>query len=241
MSLIKNENIPDDRVLALQSEVAKLESELTGIYKELQAFQAKIQYRLEKEIARISRLTILYKAKKAEKKAKRLDQKKKGKNYKEPKQVKHSVTDKPKIAEISQYEQDELKRIYKQAVVHVHPDKINHEGNQEAISNYTQMTARLNHIYKSGDLEELITFYQTVVLEKGIDVSESVSVIEVDSKARLSGLKRKKTDLKKKLEDTKSSYLYQVLISYDTPDTFIDELYLHLQDKIIKLEKRTKK
>jgi hypothetical protein len=44
-----------------------------------------------------------------------------------------------------------------------------------------------------------------------------------------------------KLQKLQANYLYHVLKTYDNPMVFIDELELQFQEKIGKLEKRTRK
>lgn len=239
--LNNQQNSADDPVSNLQKEIAELEANLEKVSRELGAFEAKIHARLDKQIARIRELFELYKKQKREKKAKRLEQKKRGKNYKEPKQVVHHSEPEGSRLALSLDEQRELKRLYKEAVVQVHPDKFIQAGEHDKIQRANAVTAQLNGIYKRGDLEELINFYQYII--SGNAVFETTVSLEpvVDPRVRLETLKRKKEALLEQLQHLRSSYTYTVLTSYENPLSFIDELEIQFQERILKLEKRTKK
>lgn len=239
-SLRIQENSQEDSLSSLQKEIASLEAELDKVKKELNSFEDEIRIRLDREIARIQELTILYKKQKREKKEKRLEQKKRGKNYKEPKQINRGEKIKEDEITLSIQEQKELKRLYKEAVVLVHPDKIDHKGETDKIQRATHITIQLNAIYKRGDLEELINFYQYVVL--GNELSEKETPMEniADPKARMIFLKRKKETLLKNLEELKASYIYNVLATYENPLSFIEELHQQFKERIVQLEKRTR-
>ena len=239
-SLRRKDNNQDDALNALQGQVAALEAELGKIEKELGAFEDEIHKRLDKQIARIRELYALYKRQKKEKKAKRLEQKKRGKNYKEPKQVKHYTQPKEDEVALNVEEQKELKRLYKEAIVQVHPDKFVHGGELDKIQRANAITAQLNGIYKRGDLEELINFYQYII--SGHESPERSYTTEpvVDAKVRLEALQRKKEILIDQLEQLKNSYTYQVLTTYENPLSFIGELHVQFQERIAQLEKRTR-
>jgi hypothetical protein len=239
-SLTIQENSSSDPLSSLQAEISELQAELEKVKKELNVFETEIRAKLDREIARIQELTILYKKQKREKKEKRLEQKKRGKNYKEPKQVNRSEKIKGDEISLSIHEQKELKRIYKEAIVQVHPDKIDHKGEVDKIQRATLITTQLNAIYKSGDLEELINFYQYIIL--GNELSEKDKSMEntADPKARLLFLRRKKETLIKNLEELKASYIYNVLTTYENPLSFIEELHQQFKERIVQLEKRTR-
>ena len=240
-SLNKLESASEDPVGRVQREIAVLEAELEMIRKDLGAFELKINARLHREIARMRELAELYKSHKKEKKAKRLEQKKRGKNYVEPKQVQLKNKDREEGKALDLKEQKALKRLYKEAVVQIHPDKFIHAGEQDKIQRANAITAQLNGIYQRGDLEELINFYEEIV--SGNAMHESSYHVEAipDLNIRLESLLKKKGVIGKQLEQLKSSYAYNVLTTYENPLTFIDELHLQLLERIKQLEKRTKK
>ena len=240
-SLSVNDSSSTDPLSSLQGEIYTLEAELAEVKKELAAFEAEIRTKLDREIARIQELTLLYKKQKKQKKEKRLEQKKRGKNYKEPKLVSQTDKKKEEGISLSIHEQKELKRLYKEAVVQVHPDKVNHKGQEDKIQRATLITTQLNAIYKSGDLEELINFYQYIILGNEMTETDKVSENIADPKARLTFLRRKKETLIKSLEEIKGSYTYSVLKTYENPLTFIEELHIQFQERILQLEKRTRK
>lgn len=245
-SLRKNEGAPgedhqDDSISGLQEEIAVLEASFAKTKQELSTFEGKIHARLDKEIARVRELTELYKQQKREKKAKRLEQKKRGKNYVEPRQT--TLPDKPGAVEapVDPEQQRELKRLYKEAVVHVHPDKLMHSGEQDRIARANAITAQLNGIYKRGDLEELINFYEAILSGDALAEKGTSPEVLVDPRLRQQSLRKKKVALLAQLEQLRRSYTYTVLITYENPLHFIDELYLQFQERIKQLEKRTRK
>ena len=240
-SFNKIEGSFDNPAGRVQGEIAVLEAELAKIKKGLRAFEMEIHSRLHREIARIRELAELYKSHKKEKKAKRLDQKKRGKNYVEPKQVQLNNKDREEGKTLGLEEQKALKRLYKEAVVQVHPDKFVHAGEQDRIQRANAVTAQLNGIYQRGDLEELINFYEEIVGGNAIHESSYRKEAIPDLNLRLESLLKKKEAMGKQLEQLKTSYAYNVLTTYENPLTFIDELHLQLLDRIKQLEKRTKK
>jgi hypothetical protein len=100
---------------------------------------------------------------------------------------------------------------------------------------------QLNGIYKSGDLEQLLAFFHKIILGNPLGSNSMAEIPTVDSKVRLEALKSKKDSLVKQLNELEANYLYHVLKTYEDPKTFIDELQVQFQEKIVKLEKRTKK
>ncbi len=230
-----------DPVQILQQDIAALETELKALKSQLAPFEAEIRLRLDNEMARIRTLTELYKKLKKDKKAKRLEQKRKGKNYKEPTRLPQPVKSTEAASALEQEEQKELKRLYKEAIVQFHPDKVNHKGEADKIERATAITARLNNIYKQGDLEELLHFYQFLMNGHEVKGYYVDPADTVDRNVRLAALKKKKEVIKQHIVELKNSYLYTVLTSYDNPATFIDELQLQFRARIEQLEKRTRK
>lgn len=225
----------------LQREIAALEAELEKVQNDLGAFENIIHSRLSQEIRRLKELSSLYKKQKRDKKLKRLEQKQRGKNYKAPTHLQPSQVSLKQMNDASEEERKELKRLYKEAVVHVHPDKINHGGEHHKISQATALTAQLNGIYQRGDLEELINFYDHVILGNTTPNIEPTLISTVDENLRLAHLSRKLETLSRQLHDLKNSYTYGILTTYENPLTFIDELYIQLHERITLMEKRTKK
>jgi hypothetical protein len=241
-SLSKTTDFKEGSVQRLQREIAEMEAVLERGIRDLRRFENEIHARLNREIARIRELSDLYKQQKKAKKAKRLEQKKKGKNYREPRQVTLPDKAKEEKGTISLTQQQELRRVYKEAVLQVHPDKIHHEGENDKILKATDLTARLNGIYKRGDLEELINFYQFIISENGLyEKGIPAKEIAVDPQARLVSLKKKKEAMSLELEKLKNSYTYKILTTYEDPLSFIDELQLQFRERILQLEKRTRK
>lgn len=230
----------DKQISNLENEIAALEKELQKVEQELNVFTTQIRSHLHLQITRVKELTELYKKQKAAKKAKRLEQKKRGKNYREPSGLNTINTEKKDVSKTSLDEQQELKRLYKEAILHVHPDKFANEDeakNEKA----TALTAQLNSIYDSGDLDELKGFHLHIISGNAMSHFPYQAQTTTDPKALLIYLRKKKEELAQVLQETKDSELYKVLTSYPDTRTFIDEVRLYYEQRISKLEKRTRK
>jgi len=237
----KNSPSSNNQLNQLQKEIAVLEAELEKVRHDVGTFENMIHRRLDQEIKRLKELSDLYKKQKRDKKLKRLEQKQRGKNYKAPTQLQMGQQSSGESSEASPEEQKELRRLYKEAVIQVHPDKIHHGGVTEKIHQANVLTAQLNGIYQRGDLEELIKFYEFVIMGNPITSLDTSITSPVDEKLRVSHLSRKKETFLRQLQDLKNSYTYGILTTYEDPLTFIDELYIQLYDRIKLMEKRTKK
>jgi hypothetical protein len=239
--LTKKNSVPNkDSIQKLLAEISVLEENISIIGGEIYTFENTLRHKLGLLISRLVSLNEKMKEKQQLKKAKRLEQKKRGKNYKEPVQVLSPKPAKKFTPESSEDEKQELRRLYKEAIVQVHPDKLG-PSEEDAVKTATDLTAQLNNIYKNGDLEQLLNFYQINILGNSGETSNLTEIVAVNPKIRLEALKTKKESLARKLQSLEANYLYHVLKTYDNPLTFIDELELQFQEKIGKLEKRTKK
>jgi len=227
--------LPEDNSL-LQDEIQALETELNRVQKDVQEFTRLIHVKLDPEISRIQELKALYKELKRQKKEKRLEQRRKGKNYQEPTGLAKQA---PTPSILPQQETNPLlRKIYKEAIVQFHPDKISHTGEEQAIARATAITKELNRLYQSGDLDELVDFYQAILQGQPVLESDSPSTAPNIDRAFLL---QKKQSLAKQLADLKGSYLYQVLMTYENPLLFIEELQEQFLVRIKVFEKRTRK
>jgi hypothetical protein len=230
-----------DPIRVLQQEIAVLEASIEGIRKEVGAFETQLHSRLDREISRIRELTDLYKSQKQEKKARRLEQKKRGKNWVEPRPLPQRPLAREGSPASPAEEQQALRRLYREAVVQVHPDKLMRAGGgPDRIARATALTAQLNALYKRGDLEEMLLFWEQIAGSTASLKESGGPKPPIDGALRLEALKRKKENLATQLEQLKNSYSYQVLTTYENPLSFIDELYLQFMERIKQLEKRTR-
>ncbi|MCH6232360.1 hypothetical protein [Cognataquiflexum rubidum] len=240
--LAKKNSVPNkDSIQKLLAEISVLEENISIIGGEISTFENTLRQKLGLLISRLVSLNEKMKEKQQLKKAKRLEQKKRGKNYKEPVQVLSPKPTKKFTPESSEDEKQELRRLYKEAIVQVHPDKLGPSDEEDAVKTATDLTAQLNNIYKNGDLEQLLNFYQINIQGYSGETSNLAETVTVNPKIRLEALKTKKESLARKLKSLEANYLYHVLKTYDNPLTFINELELQFQEKIGKLEKRTRK
>lgn len=230
---------PSYQILLLEEAIALLEIELQQASQALNNFEYKISVQLHDQILRIRDLTLLYKRQQENKKAWRLQQKKKGKNYLEPiglKIIKPIIKD---VREQHSDDQQELKRLYKDALVHVHPDKFGLED-EKLNGKATALTVQLIDIYKSSDLNELRDFHKHIINGNAISHVPYKPETIVDPAAMLDYLLKTKEGLMQRLQDIKATEFYQVLTTYPDPFTFIKEIRILFDQRIVQLEKRMK-
>jgi len=239
-SLYKPEPQPNEQITALEKEIAALEQKLTQTENKLHTFSAQLRAHLLPQIKRIQELTLVYKKLKADKKTKRLEQKKKGKNYREPLALKKTNVFPTASEKMKLPDRQELKRLYKEAMKQVHPDKFANEATEKA-TRATELSAQLNEYYDAGDLEELKGFYEYIISGNALHYVPQNPENLPDAVAMLNFLQKKKAGLKAALEEIENSELYHVLTTYEDPLTFIPELQFQFEQKIRQLEKRTRK
>ncbi|WP_196888142.1 hypothetical protein [Aureivirga sp. CE67] len=221
----------------LELEISLLEKELEKVSLELNLFQNEIRVALIHEIRHINKLEKLYKKQKLAKKAKRLAQKKKGKNYKEPKESIVSKT-KPSKKETKTVSDKNLKQLYKESIVKIHPDKYANDS-KEVQEKAANLTVELNDLYQKGDLRELENLYNHILSGNAFtSFSEQKSCENPEALEQY--LKNKKEKIEAQLAEEKDSHLYFVLKNYKNPSSYISELKIIFKDRIFKLEKRTR-
>jgi len=217
-------------------QIQVLQQELEGIQKETRVFEALLRSYVSDLIVEAQELFLLYKQIKKAKKAKRLEQKKRGKNYKESKEL--QIFAKKKKSVIPSEQQKEKKRIYKEAMLHVHPDKFYMREKETDVA--TDITSRLIEIYKTENLETLQAYHAYVFRgNTHIILGDAASKIKVISKDNY--LQKDKERLEKEIDLAKNRHLFKVITEYENPMTFVDELKDYYEDRIFKLKKRTQK
>jgi len=223
---------------SLKIEIAQLKAELYDVTKKVEAFEALIRVQLTHEIITSQELAVLYKAQKSEKKGKRLDQKRKGKRYVAPIGL---ATQKQAVKKASPNEDElkEKKRLYREAMLHVHPDRF--AMNDDKIDLATALTTRLVEIYQQEDLATLQAFhahlFTNVELAKNAVTSGNKIQLATSSDAYLM---KEKAALEHQLIVVKNRHIYFVLTTYEDPPTFINELRAYYKDRINKLRRRTR-
>ena len=226
-----------EQVEALEREIEALSSTLSCCEDELHAFEHQIRLALSTQINYIIILTGRYKQLKAEKKAKRLEQKKRGKNYSEPVGIEKLS---PEIDEDGVdffIDKHELKRLFKEAVVHVHPDKFANADEQKA-AKANELTAHLNHLYKNGELMKMRDFHRHIVSGNAIVPEHNIIP---DPLALIEYLEKQRDALLTKLNELKANALYKVLLNKEDVGQFIEDLRGDFSRRILQLEKRTRK
>lgn len=227
-------SLPNDPAFLLQSEIDRVQQELTGVIEKTAAFENILRSKLEDELIEEQELIILYKQQKKAKKEKRLAQKRRGKNYKEPSGIK--TVHKTSVPEKSPKEKEQKKRLYREAMLQVHPDKFSMQSDKLDMA--TQITTKLIEIYRSGDLVTLEAYHAYIfnnqnLLETGIKP-------KTETGSGLAYLQMELKNIKDELDLARNKYTYKVLMEYDNPLSFLDELKAYYKDRIKKLRKRTR-
>ncbi|MFT4762243.1 MAG: hypothetical protein ACI9LN_004227 [Saprospiraceae bacterium] len=229
--------IPDEiNQKKLTDQIQLLQQELEEIEKETHAFRTLLGAHVSDLIVEEQELFVLYKQIKKAKKAKRLAQKKRGKNYKEPKGLQIIAKQKKRV--IPAGEQKERKRLYREAMLQVHPDKFSMSEKETDIA--TEVTSRLIEIYKTRSLETLKAYHAHIF--KGntrIVLNDAAAKIKVFAKDNY--LQQEKERIEKAIDLAKNEELYKVITEYKNPLTFVEELKAYYEGRIVLLKKRTRK
>jgi len=220
----------------LQEEIQTFQDELEEIQNETRTFEALLHANISDLIVEEQELFILYKQIKKAKKAQRLAQKKRGKNYKETKGL--QLISKKKKRLIPSKQQQEKKRLYREALLHIHPDKFSMSKKETDIA--TEITIRLIEIYKTGSLENLQA-YHTHIFKGNTDINLDDLAPKIKISQKDNYLQQEKERIEKAINLAKNHHLYKVLSEYEDPLTFMDELKVYYEDRIFKLKKRTRK
>jgi hypothetical protein len=228
-----------ESIRRLEQEIASLEKELRETEIKVRTIKSQIQNRYHNEIIRIHELYSLYKNQKRIKKEQRLEQKKRGKNYKEPAGLKNIVNKTPGDSTFTHDNSHELKKLYREAVVQVHPDKfINHS---EQISKRSlDLTIQLIDIYQSGNLEKLKLVHRHIMSGNAMMGFQEATDKIPDPEAMKEFLVQKRTTLAGELTKVKDSYFYQVFTTGDNLSEFIENMAPQFYRRIQQLERRTR-
>ena len=200
------------------------------------AFKAVLRSHLINELIEEQELTVLYKKLQQQKKEKRLAQKQRGKNYKENQGLK--VVNKVINSNVGEDEKVEKKRLYREAMLQVHPDKFSMNHNKIDLA--TEITTKLIEIYQTGNLNDLKAFHSQIFSGNVIRDNSKLS-IENTELIVANYLQIELERIMKQLELAKAKHTYKVLTEYENPLSFINELKDYYNDRIFKLKKRTRK
>ena len=227
-------DISSGEILNLQEKINILEAKIKEVEIKLFPFEQELRNAITDLLIEERELTILYKEQKKVKRAKRLEQKRKGKNYKES----TDVIPVSKKKEEEKVNQKEKKRLYKEAMLYVHPDKYSMQENEQQKA--LELTKKLVEIYKEGSLLELEAFHAHIFGgNTTMNFDKDISLVK-KATSNTTYLINEVKHLEKKLADLLNSYTYKILTTYKNPMSFVDELKAYYNDRIYKLRKRTR-
>ena len=178
-------------------------------------------------------LSLLYKQQKKAKKEKRQVQKKLGKNYQVPTSLQN--TKRAPLVDKNTKEQLQKKRLYREAMLHVHPDKFLMQKDKLDLA--TEITAQLIEIYQSGDLATLEAYHAHIFHGNTLTALGKPTLTKGTG---LAYLQMELKNLNEELSQAKNRHTYKVLTEYENPMSFVDELKSYYKDRLTKLRKRTR-
>lgn len=219
----------------LKEQLAQLQEELNELTQQVDAFERLLLSQLTNELIEEQELAIRYKSQKAEKKAKRLAQKRRGKNYVAPVGLK--LKKKPaETSVINEADAKEKKRLYREAMLHVHPDKFSMHDDQVDLA--TELTTRLVEIYQQEDLATLVAYHAH--LFSHTDLPSTIPSTIDPTMSPDAYLEMEKAQVEKAIEAVKNKHSYHVLTTYENPSSYANELRAYYHDRIQKLRRRTR-
>lgn len=223
-----------DAILNLKRKIKALKGKIEAIEAKLFPFEQSLRNSIADLLIEERELTILYKAQKKAKKEKRLAQKRKGKNYKEP----TGIVPVSKKEEVEKINQKEKKRLYKEAMLYVHPDKFSMQENEQQKA--LETTTKLIEIYQNGSLEELEAFHAHIFGGNTTLIFNKDTTLVKKTTSNTTYLTNEVERLEKQLTNLLDSYTYKVLTTYKNPMSFVVELKAYYDNRIFKLRKRTR-
>jgi hypothetical protein len=227
-------NALPQQVELLQAKIKNLQAQLNALVQKTSAFENLLRAKIENELIEEQKLSLLYKQQKKSKQAKRLAQKKSGKNYQH---TEFLLPHQPKSnTEKNLREQQLKKQLYREAMLYVHPDKFSMQTDKLELA--TETTTQLIHIYRSGDLASLKAYHAHIF--SGNTSLTNMNIPIAPRSPDLGYLKIQLKKLKQAIAEAKNKRTYKVLTEYDNPMTFLDELKAYYKDRIFKLRKRTR-
>ncbi len=222
----------------LKAQIKALNHQLELVEKETAAFVFKLRTILIDLIIEEQELSDLYRRMQKAKKEKRLEQKKRGKNYTEPQGI-IPIAKKEESTSNTKEERKELKRLYREAMLQVHPDKFSMHTDKLDLA--TEITSKLIEIYRSGNLKKLQLFHAHIFSGHALDQTSIASQNHKNALTDDLYLKHQIDELEHKLKHAKNKVSYRVLKDYQNPMHFADELKDYYEDRLFKLRKRTRK
>ena len=235
---MSEENLPIQtnlEAIDLKLQLEQFQKEYDAMAEKVQALKNLIHLHVADEIVEVQELTILYKELKSAKKQQRLQQKQRGKNYVAPKGLK-VVSKLSKAEDVSHSK--EKKRLYREAMLHVHPDTFSMQPEQTELA--TEVTAKLIQVYRDGDLKALQAYHAHIFSDASLTQLTANASVTIHA-SETSHISTEINALKIQIDELKNSSLYKILTEYENPYTFVDELKVYYKDRLVKLRKRTRK
>lgn len=225
----------------LQAEIAALETEKSFWENAIASFERELRLRIQSVLLRYfelqERLAAL-KTKFSQKFADKENYENHKKNYQN---FQHQLNDdnetKKKTLDLSENEEVELKKLFREAIFMSHPDRFSGDAEKEAQAN--KITAALNEAYKIKDLAKVREIWQA--LKDGVAFELELENLSTE---RLQGfyekLLKQRDELWEAMSILRKHELYDVILNKTNIDDFASDKKVQIELKISILQKEIK-
>lgn len=150
------------QIRKIEAEISELEAEKTEVQGVIERFTLQVQQRLGYLILKRSEIETELAKRLAEQTKRRSDREKyeQKKEEFEEKFASYERDKDKKIATLTEEEEISIKRMHREAVMIIHPDRFFDQPEMEAKAN--EMTAKLNEAYKNNDIEAVRQIWQAI-------------------------------------------------------------------------------
>ena len=225
------------QIRKIEAEISELEAEKTEVQGVIERFTLQVQQRLGYLILKRSEIETELAKRRAELTKKRSDQEKYAEKKEEFEEqfASHEKYKNKKIATLSEDEEISIKKMHREAVMIIHPDRFFDQPEMEAKAN--EMTAKLNEGYKNNDIEAVRQIWQSI--KDGTIFGTDVSKIDDIKKLEgiLQTLKLKQSLLTQELNLLKQEEFYNIGLESSIWEDYLSKTAAQVLANIDALEK----
>ena len=225
------------QIRKIEAEISELEAEKTEVQGVIERFTLQVQQRLGYLILKRCEIETELAKRRAELTKKRSDQEKYAEKKEEFEEqfASHEKFKDKKIATLSEEEEISIKKMHREAVMIIHPDRFFDQPEMEAKAN--EMTAKLNEAYKNNDIEAVRQIWQSIKDGTifGTDVSkiDDIKILE----GILQTLKLKQSLLTQELNLLKQEEFYNIGLEPSIWEDYLSKTAAQVLANIDALEK----
>ena len=224
----------DPEIEALKIELKILEIEVADnfdLQQELENTISQFEIRYHQELGPIIENILKLKKEQLKDSPQQEEYKKAEEAYEEFHQQHEELKEK-KVAELSDENKAELKKLYRKAATLCHPDKVSDEQKERA----NKLFQELNEANASNNLEKVREILEALENNKAFSTFADTVNEKAKLKAEVSRLRQTIEELKNKIATIKSSEVYQHIASIENIDEYFNDLKGQLGKELEKLE-----